>query len=90
MILKSGSSLIWVHVTTCAHIDRVEGWVDGKLHVRIRSVPEKGRANKALIELLSDHFSVAKSLIEIVSGSTSRNKRVRLPIEVLSPESPKR
>jgi uncharacterized protein len=90
MILKSGSSLIWVHVTPCAHTNSVEGWVDGKLRVRLRQAPEKGRANKALIELLSDHFSVAKSLIEIVSGSTNRNKRVRLPTEVLSPEFLKR
>ena len=79
MVLKSTDALIWVHVTTNAHADLVEGWVEGRLRVRLRAVAEKGRANRALIELLSSHFSVAKSQIEIVSGTTSRNKRIRLP-----------
>lgn len=80
MISKSGDThtLIWVHVTTGAHANEVEGYKDGKLHVRLRAVPERGRANKSLIELLAAHFSVAKSLIEIVSGTKSRNKRVRI------------
>ena len=81
MTSKSDSSIIWVHVTTSAHISKVDGVKDGKLRVRLRAIPEKGKANKALIELLASHFSVAKSLIEIVSGSTSRNKRIRLPIK---------
>lgn len=84
MVLKSDEALIWVHVTTNAHRDFVEGWVDGKLRVRLRAVAEKGRANRALIDLLSSHFSVAKSSIEIVSGTTSRTKRIRLPNSCLS------
>jgi uncharacterized protein (TIGR00251 family) len=79
------SSEIWIHVTTHAHKDAVEGWVEGKLHIKVRAVAEKGRANAAVIELLARHFSVAKSTINIVSGTTSRNKRVRLPIEVKTP-----
>lgn len=82
MISNSGETLIWVHVTTQSHTNRVEGWVDGKLRVRLRAVAEKGQANKALLELLADHFGVAKSLIQIVSGTQSRNKRIRLPIEI--------
>lgn len=79
MVPKGGNSLIWVHVTTNAHIDRIEGYFDGVLRVRLRAVAEKGRANRALIELLASHFSVAKSQIEIVSGAQSRKKRIRLP-----------
>lgn len=73
-------SIIWVHVTTHAHRDCVEGWIEGKLHVRVRAVAEKGKANSAIIKLLASHFSVAKSLIKIVSGTQSRNKRIKLPI----------
>lgn len=88
MISKSRGTLIWVHVIPRAHTNRVEGWLDGVLRVRICAVAEKGRANKAVIELLADHFSVAKSNIEIVSGSKDRKKRIRLPIEISVPNAP--
>lgn len=70
--------LIWIHVTTHAHSNQVEGWKGERLHVKVRAVAEKGRANKAVIELLAEYFSVAKSQIEIVSGQTNRNKRILL------------
>jgi uncharacterized protein len=45
-----------------------------KLHL---TAPAKdGKANKQLIEVLADHFKVAKSLITIKSGQSSRNKHV--------------
>ena len=40
--------------------------------------PEKGKANKQLIGLLSDHFRVPKSKISIISGLKSRNKIVEI------------
>ena len=82
MISKNEETLIWVHVTASARTSEVLGFKDGKLRVKLRQVPEKGRANKALIELLAKHFHVAKSLIEIVSGTQSRTKRIRLPITI--------
>lgn len=88
MISKSTGTLISVHVIPRAHTNSVEGWVNGILRVRIRAVAEKNRANKAVIELLADHFSVAKSLIEIVSGSKDRSKKIRLPIEISVPNAP--
>jgi len=35
-----------------------------------------GKANDALITLLSKEFGVAKNSIEIIKGKTSRNKTV--------------
>ncbi|MBS0636180.1 MAG: DUF167 domain-containing protein [Verrucomicrobia bacterium] len=78
--MTANPTIISVRVKTRAHTNSVEGWIDGVLHVRLRAIPEKGRANEALIELLADHFSVAKSDIEIVSGSKGSSKRIRLPI----------
>lgn len=88
MTAKSSCTLISVHVIPRAHTTCVEGWKNGILRVRICAVAEKGRANKAVIELLADHFSVAKSLIEIVSGAKDRNKKIRLPIEISVPNAP--
>lgn len=49
-----------------------------KLKVRIKAVPEKGKANKELIKFLSSTFNVSKSQIEIVRGNTSRQKRISI------------
>ncbi len=42
--------------------------------VRVTVVPEKGKANKKVIEVLSKHFKVPKSRISLVRGETSREK----------------
>ena len=49
---------------------------DGVLRVYTTTAPEKGRANGAVIDLLSEYFSIAKSRIVISKGATSRNKIV--------------
>ncbi len=51
---------------------------DGVLKVKLRAVPEKGRANEELIAVLAEHFNVPKSSVELISGETSRRKRVRI------------
>ena len=48
------------------------------LKIRLKAVPEKGKANQELINFLAKHFKVAKSQIEIVKGLTSKNKLVRI------------
>ena len=49
---------------------------DRVLVVRVNKVPEKGKANEAVIKLLAKHFGVARSQVKIVRGATSRNKVV--------------
>ena len=49
---------------------------DGVLRVYTTIVPENGRANDAVIELLADYLDVPKSKIRIVKGHTSRDKVV--------------
>jgi uncharacterized protein (TIGR00251 family) len=51
---------------------------DGSLKIRLTAPPVDGAANEALVKFLSDTFSVSKSQIEIVSGHTSREKRVKI------------
>jgi hypothetical protein len=55
-----------------------EVMADGTLKVKLCAVPEKGYANEELIAVLADYFSVAKSSVELLSGETSRRKRVRI------------
>ena len=50
------------------------------LEVAVSAPPEKGKANERLIELLAEHFGVAKSRIKIVSEHTSRSKVVEVDL----------
>lgn len=59
-------------------IDGVETRDDGTsvLRIRVTAVPDKGKANAAVIALLAKLLGVPKSSISIVSGETARNKTV--------------
>jgi uncharacterized protein (TIGR00251 family) len=48
---------------------------------RIQCVPVDGKANDALIVLLSKKFGIPKSDIEITKGKASRNKTIFLKTE---------
>lgn len=51
---------------------------ENEFKARVDEVPEKGKANKRLIEILADYFKISKSKIEIVSGKTSNHKIVEM------------
>jgi uncharacterized protein len=51
---------------------------DGVLHVRVAAPPVDGEANAALIALLADVLGVRKGAVEIVSGASSREKKVAI------------
>lgn len=51
---------------------------DGTLKVRVAAVPEKGKANEELCELLARHFGVPSRDVRVVAGATSTRKRVRI------------
>ena len=74
---------IQVKVITNARTSNVPGKraveeKDGVLVVRVNVVPEKGKANEAVVKLLAKHFGVAKSEVKIVRGVTGRNKVVEV------------
>jgi hypothetical protein len=75
--------LLPVRLTPNASKDAVEGWRasdDGSRHlaVRVRAVPEKGKANKALVALLAKHLGLPKRDVDVIRGATSRLKTVRI------------
>lgn len=51
---------------------------DSYLKARVRAVPEDGKANKALVELVAKTYGLPKSAIRIVSGETARKKILRI------------
>jgi uncharacterized protein len=58
-----------------ARRNEIRGVQDGMLKVSVTQAPEKGKANKAVIELLSKKLGLKKSQIELLSGETSHQKR---------------
>ncbi|EJF81321.1 Uncharacterised ACR, YggU family COG1872 [Candidatus Bartonella washoeensis] len=72
---------LFVHLSPKASIDRIMGVEcrdDGKqyLVIRIRAVPEDGKANKALIKFLAKQWKIPSSCIALKSGATSRYKQL--------------
>jgi uncharacterized protein (TIGR00251 family) len=67
-----------LHIQPRASKNEVCGVQDNALKIRLTSPPVDGAANKLCREFLADLFHVPKSAVEIISGETSRHKRVRI------------
>ncbi|SHM98435.1 DUF167 family protein [Roseibium suaedae] len=81
--LSGDDILIDVRLTPKAAKDGVDGLEilsDGRpvLKARVRAVPEKGAANKALTQLMAKTLGLPKSAVALDSGSTSRLKTLRI------------
>lgn len=48
------------------------------IKVKIREIPENGKANKAIIDLFSKTFKIPKKNIEIIRGEKSSNKILKI------------
>ena len=48
---------------------------NGMLKVSVSQPPEKGKANRAVIEVVAEELGLCRSRIELVSGETSSEKR---------------
>lgn len=64
-----------VKVSAGARTEKVEEVAPGQLKVRVQAPPEKGRANKRVMELVANHYGVSVSSVILESGATSRDKR---------------
>jgi uncharacterized protein (TIGR00251 family) len=67
-----------VRVTPRASKSEVLGMIEGQLKVKIAAPPVDGAANAELIKLLAKYFSVPKRSVQLVSGETSRLKKIRV------------
>jgi len=75
----SEKQTITVKLTPGARQNKVMGWDEDllgecTLKICVTAIPEKGKANKAMIALLSKYWKIPKSEITIVRGATSRVK----------------
>ena len=70
-----------LRVTPKASVNRVQGIMeqsDGskRLKIQVTSVPENGKANEAVIKVLSKAWKIPKTGMIITSGALDRNKTI--------------
>jgi hypothetical protein len=68
---------IQVKVIANSSQEKIEKTSEGlKIHLKEKAV--KGKANKALIEMLAEHFGKKKSEVNIIKGQTSNKKIIEI------------
>jgi uncharacterized protein len=65
---------VWVKFNPSGKI-QVNG---GEITVCIKSKPERGKANKELVEMLASYFRVSKNRVHIISGLKTTKKLVQI------------
>ena len=67
-----------VRIVPRASRSEFAGEQSGALRVRVAAAPIEGAANQELIKLLAKSFKLPRNAVQIISGSTSKNKIVRV------------
>jgi len=75
---KPAEKIINLWVQPKASRNEVVGYQGEFLRIRVTAPPTGGLANRLCCQLLAETMGVASSRIEIVSGHSSRRKRVRV------------
>lgn len=85
--------LINIRLTPKAAKNAITGWTTGAdgqplLKASVTAVPEKGKANAALITLLARSWKLPKGSLILIRGETDRNKVLLLNnIHTLPPQA---
>ena len=80
------SVTIAIRVTPRSARPGIGGWREGadgrrELEIRVAEAPADGAANEAVVKLLAKALRISRGQVTIISGATSRNKRVAIPFE---------
>lgn len=72
---RSGGVVLPVKASPGARANAIRGAHDGQLKVSVTAVPEKGRANQAIIEVLARALKLKRGQIELIAGDMSAQKK---------------
>lgn len=82
-----GGIVFTVKVVPASSRTTVCGLLDDMVKIKVSAAPEKGKANKCLVDFLAKQLGVKKNAVNIISGKTCAVKSVRvigISIEQLS------
>jgi uncharacterized protein (TIGR00251 family) len=74
----NGAVVLRVHAQPGGGRSAVTGRYGDAIKVKVAAPPVEGRANAALVEFLAKELGLKAAEVTLVSGETSRTKRVRL------------
>ncbi len=75
------TQIIKVKVIPKGSRNEIIGWEGDLLKIKVTAVPDKGKANEALVRFLAKEWDIAPSHIRILSGSKSRIKLLECRVE---------
>src|SRR5690554_7509302 len=70
--------ILTCHLQPKARADEIVGLHGDALKIRITAPPVEGKANQHLIQFLAKLFKVRQQDVELLSGETSRTKRLAI------------
>jgi uncharacterized protein (TIGR00251 family) len=81
------TNVLPIRVTPRSAKPGIGGWREGsdgreELDLRVAEAPTDGAANEAVVKLLAKALGISRSQLSIISGATSRHKRVAIPFDV--------
>ena len=77
-ITAEGDVVLRLHVQPGAGRTAVVGTFNDALKVRVAAPPQGGRANDACLALVAELLGVKPGQLELTSGASSRDKRVKI------------
>ncbi|MFV0432014.1 MAG: DUF167 family protein [Alphaproteobacteria bacterium] len=85
LVQKKGEVFLHIRLTPNGNSDEFLGidkdeYGQEFLKIKVRAIPEKGKANKALIAFIAKECHMAKSLILVASGETQRRKILKIDL----------
>jgi uncharacterized protein (TIGR00251 family) len=72
------STRITVKVVPGSSRDQIVGWLGEALKIKVAAAPERGKANEAVVELLSRKLGISPGDIQIESGHSTPVKVIAL------------
>ena len=76
--IQGDAVLLSVKVVPGSSRDRFVGILDGRAKVCVAAPPEKGKANKAVTDLLARLLGVSRRAVTVESGHTSSAKIIKI------------
>ena len=75
---KGDDLFLAIHLQPGSALDMLAGTHGERLKIKVTAAPVDGRANDHLIRYLARLFDVPCSRVDLLSGHSSRSKRVRI------------
>ncbi len=73
---RADGVVVALHVQPGARRTAIVGTHGERLKVAVSAPPTEGRANAALIDFLARRLALPKASLQVLSGATSRDKRI--------------